>query len=362
MRRSLGMRRLKPLERGGHSLPRRWHRRAIRFRLEAGRIVAARFLDSDQEAAQDPWWAGGGSGFEQVGFLSLGPPLLSGLLSSRLVIGLVGFLAGLTACVILAIVEYGAWALVAPPRAREREGETETPGEPASPARPISVMADDGARLAALWHPAEGAGPTGRTVILLHGFAEPPGSVQAPRGTMLNRKGWNLAAVDLRGYGRSDGPFASFGGREAGDVRRWIDGLAELLGPAHPIAPVLWGRSMGAAIAIRAAAEDQRIKALVLESPMVDLDAAMAVWFRKRRFPFPSLLARLVTRRAGRIAGVSLTRPGPLDLAPLVRCPVLIVHGAEDTLVTADEADVSRSHFPARRVSSRCPPQGIRMW
>ena len=216
----------------------------------------------------------------------------------------------------------------------------------AGPGRSRST-ADDGAKLAALWHPAEGAEPTGRTVILLHGFAEPPGSVQAPRAAFLNRQGWNAAAVDLRGYGRSDGPFASFGGREAGDVRRWIDGLAELLGPTHPIEPVLWGRSMGAAIAIRAAAEDQRIKALVLESPMVDLDAAMAVWFRKRRFPFPSLLARLVTRRAGRIAGVSLTRPGPLDLAPLVRCPVLIVHGAEDTLVTADEARRLAVAFPS---------------
>ena len=191
------------------------------------------------------------------------------------------------ACVLLAIVEYGAWALVAPPRAtgegrRRRKHRASLPtGLGRSRSRPTT------AKLAGVWYPAEGAGPTGRTVILLHGFAEPPGSVQAPRAAFLNRQGWNAAAVDLRGYGRSDGPFASFGGREAGDVRRWIDGLAEILGPTHPIEPVVWGRSMGAAIAIRAAAEDQRIKALVLESPMVDLDAAMAVWFRKRRFPSP---------------------------------------------------------------------------
>ncbi len=36
----------------------------------------------------------------------------------RIVIGLAGFLVGVIACVLLAIVEYGAWALVVPPRPR----------------------------------------------------------------------------------------------------------------------------------------------------------------------------------------------------------------------------------------------------
>jgi alpha-beta hydrolase superfamily lysophospholipase len=274
-----------------------------------------------------------------------------GLLSTPSVIGLVGFLAGVVACVLLAVVEYGAWALVVAPRAREKEGSeadsSHGPGEAnPDPALPISVEAADGAKLAGLWYPAEGAEPAGRMVILLHGFAEPPGSVQAPRVAFLTRRGWYVAAIDLRGFGKSDGPFASFGGREAGDVRRWIDRLTELVGPAQPLVPVLWGRSMGAAIAIRAAAEDHRIKAVILESPMVDLDAAMAVWFRKRYFPFPSFLARLVTRRAGKIAGVSLTRPRPLDLASRVACPVLMIHGAEDTLVTAAEARRLAAAFP----------------
>lgn len=314
-----------------------------------GRITTEGLRDREAEVAQTPWWVEAESRFAETHFRSLVPSLMLGLVSSRLVIGLVGFLSGLLACTILAIVEFGAWALVAPPRARGTEGgDADNAGDtPSDRARPISVVADDGARLAAMWHPAEGTGPTGRTVILLHGFAEPPAGVPAPRVAFLNRRGWNVAAVDLRGYGRSDGPFASFGGREADDVRRWIDGLAEIQGPAHRVEPVLWGRSMGAAIAIRAAAGDGRVGALVLESPMVDLDDAMTVWFRKRRFPFPSLLARLVTRRAGTIAGVSLTRPRPLELAPRVTCPVLIVHGTQDALVTAAEARGLAAAFPS---------------
>jgi alpha-beta hydrolase superfamily lysophospholipase len=264
--------------------------------------------------------------------------------AGRLVIGLAGFLLGIIACALLAIVEYGAWALIVPPRPRlatealsEREREGDVAGDPLNRPRPISALTDDGVKLAGTWHSAA-RGDTGRTALLLHGFAEASSGVQAQRLAVLRQGGWNVAALDFRGYGRSGGTFASFGGREAGDVRIWLDTLAAGPGQARPLLPILWGRSMGAAIAVRAAAEDSRIQALVLESPMVDLDLAMAAWFRNRRFPCAHLLARLVTRRAGRLAGVSLTRPRPLDLAPRVHCPVLIVHGSNDSLVTSREA------------------------
>jgi hypothetical protein len=46
----------------------------------------------------------------------------------RLIIGLTGFALGVISCVLLAIVEYGAWALLLPPRSsRERQGTTDAP-------------------------------------------------------------------------------------------------------------------------------------------------------------------------------------------------------------------------------------------
>src|SRR5436190_1367383 len=145
----------------------------------------------------------------------------------RWLIGLTGFVLGVISCALLAVVEYGAWALVLPPRLSR----------------------------------------------------EPPDAADDPIDT---------CASDDRG-----------------DRGISISALA--------LEPVLWGRSMGAAIALRAAAENPVVRALVLESPMVDLDEAVAVWLRKRRLPFPRPLARLITRRAGRLAGVSLTRPRALD-------------------------------------------------
>jgi alpha-beta hydrolase superfamily lysophospholipase len=268
-------------------------------------------------------------------------------------IGLTGFALGMISCALLAIVEYGAWALVLPHRASRQPRETtdapiESSAADAQGGRgnSLSIVASDGVKLVGSWYPATGSEPTGRTVILLHGFAESPGNLQAQRVAALNAHGWNAAVLDLRGYGRSEGPLASFGGRESGDVRAWLGALADRLGPALALEPVLWGRSMGAAIALRAAAEGSVVEALVLESPMVDLDEAVAVWLRKRRLPFPRPLARLITRRAGRLAGVSLTRPRVLDLAPRVSCPVLIIHGGDDTLVTEPGVRGLAAAFP----------------
>ncbi len=273
----------------------------------------------------------------------------------RFMIGLAGFLLGSLVFAFLAVIEYGAWALVAPPRPRNGDDAGDPPMtadiESTTRPEPISAPARDGVRLAGLWHPATGE-PTGRTVLLLHGFAEASATLQAMRVGTLNHTGWNAAALDLRAYGKSGGSFASFGGREADDVMAWINVLTDRLGASQPLHAVLWGRSMGAAIAIRAAAIDKRVQALILESPMVDLDEAMAVWFRKRRVPMPRLLARLATRRASQIAGVSLSRPRPIDLAPQVRCPVLIVHGSDDTLIPGLEAKCLAAAFPA-------PPQFI---
>jgi pimeloyl-ACP methyl ester carboxylesterase len=150
--------------------------------------------------------------------------------------------------------------------------------------------------------------------------------------------------IDLRAYGRSGGDCASFGGREADDVRAWIDVLSSRVGPTLRVA--VWGRSMGAAIAGRAAAGDARIAAIVLESPYADLQTIVAGWLRRYRLPATGVLARLILARAGKLAGVSLARPRPIDLAPEISAATLLVHGTSDTLVPAGDARRLAAAFP----------------
>jgi len=319
------------VERRGIPLLRTWRMGSIRLRWTTGGITARGFLE--ERDRQPAWYAQG---------------------TFHLLVGLLGFALGAIACVVLAVVEFGAWALVMPPRSIKDGAGPATDAAAREPQRlfaPLAVRASDGARLAGRWFSAPGPGATGRTVLLLHGFVEDSSAWEARRVGMLHRHGWNVVALDSRGCGQSGGPYASFGGREAGDVGVWLVAIAEhiaKLDPVLPFRPAVWGRSMGAAIAVRAAALDRRVAALVLESPLVDLDATVAVLLRRRRFPFPKLLARLITRRAGTLAGVSLDRPRPIDLAPEIGCPTLIVHGTDDMVVPIEQARSLANAFPSR--------------
>ena len=259
----------------------------------------------------------------------------------RISVGVLGFAFGAIACAALVVVEWAAWTMVTPGR---RLGTAEVR---AGPNEAIETRAGDGTRLAGIWVPAkagDGKSPGRKgTVVLLHGFAEPPSAMNG-RVEALARCGWDVAAIDLRGYGRSEGGHSTFGGREAGDLRAWIDALAGRIGPGAVVA--VWGRSMGAAIALRAAAEDPRIAALVLEAPYLDLEETLAALLRRFRLPLPRPLARLALARARSLAGVSLTRPRPIDLAPRVATPTLIVHGSDDRLIPLSDARRLAEAFP----------------
>jgi fermentation-respiration switch protein FrsA (DUF1100 family) len=87
---------------------------------------------------------------------------------------------------------------------------------------------------------------------------------------------------------------------------------------------------------LRAAADDDRIAALVLEAPYADLREALSQRLTKLRFPGAALLlSGLVLRQASRIAGARLDLPRPIDLAPQFQRPVLILQGGADTVTPA---------------------------
>lgn len=272
-----------------------------------------------------------------------------------------GFLLGLLGCVGLAVVDWAAWVIVLPSRRPGTLGaHVSFALDPDAPERrlgePIEAVAADGVRLAGIWHAAAQGVSRGRTVLLIHGFAEDPSTLGA-RMEALNRHGWDVAALDARAHGRSGGDRGSFGGREAADVAAWLDALtvSGRLGPG-PLA--IWGRSMGAAIALRAAVDNPSIAALVLEAPYLDLEDTLRVVLKRRRVPAPSLTARLIMRRARDLAGVSLTRPRPIDLAPSVSAPALVVHGENDSLIPAAEAQRFARAFRRPAIFIEVPDAG----
>ena len=294
------------------TLLRTWRTGAIRFRWAPAGLRATGFLEPappEQPTRDDP-------------------PRLAGFgltTSSTGLVVLAGVVGGAGLALALIAVEWGAWSLVAPGRRPARPDATPPP--PARPREQITHQAGDGVVLVGDWFAS--AGPTrDRTILLLHGLAEDRRAFEV-RVDRLIQRGWNVAAVDARASGASGGRWVTFGGREADDVWGWLDTLTPLV-PDSPRFAV-WGRSMGAATALRAAATDPRIKTLILEAPYDDLRTAVANVLRRLRVP--GALAPLVLARARWLAGVSLDRPRPLDLAPQIHVPTLIIHGTRDTLV-----------------------------
>lgn len=321
---------------------RTWQQGAIRLRWTDEGIVASGFLGGRWGDGADP--AEPAAQLVRSGMIPPVPALpRPGRINPALgwLVAAVGFSLGALLFVAVLVIEWGAWTLVRPGRRRPGADGAGREPVPSTPWETISVVAADGVRLEGMFRATAQDTPRRRTAILLHGFAE-EGTALLDRAEALAERGWDVVLPDIRGRGRSAGDWSTFGALEGDDVRRWIDALATRSAASLDVA--VWGRSMGAAIALRAAAADPRIRALVLEVPYADLARSVAIGFRLKRLP--AWLARPALRRAGWLAGAHLDRPRPVDLAPQVGVPVLVLHGAEDRLAPISEVHRLATAFP----------------
>lgn len=157
-------------------------------------------------------------------------------------------------------------------------------------------------------------------VVYLHGIAD---NRQSGLGAArrLTRRGWDVLAFDARAHGRSGGAACSYGYHERHDVSRALDAL-------QAPSAVLLGHSLGAAVALQAAAVDPRVAAVVAASTFSDLPTIVRE--RARWFRLPADFTEAALRRAGELGGFAPAEASPLALAPRVAAPVLLLHGAED--------------------------------
>lgn len=178
--------------------------------------------------------------------------------------------------------------------------------------------------------------PSARTCIIIHGYADAKvgGIAWAPLWRDL---GFNVLAIDLRGHGESGGTFTSAGYYERDDLCQVIDQLqTSREGQARQI--VLFGVSLGAAVAAGVAAMREDIAAVVLESPYGHFVRAAAAHGRAMGMP----LVRgqpLVARFAGWMIGADFDAVAPIRLIREITCPILLIHSSNDTLV--DPADAA---------------------
>jgi alpha-beta hydrolase superfamily lysophospholipase len=172
-------------------------------------------------------------------------------------------------------------------------------------------------------------------VVMFHGYAGCKASL-LPEAEVIRRAGYDAFLVDFRGCGGSSGSVTTAGYREADDVAEAVRYVQQNL---HPHRVVIYGRSMGAAAALRAVSlGTAKPDALVVESPFDRMLTTVAHRFDLVGVPrFP--LAPLVVFWGGVQQGYWAFGHNPSDYARAVSCPTLMIRAGRDPFVKQAEAE-----------------------
>jgi uncharacterized protein len=150
----------------------------------------------------------------------------------------------------------------------------------------------------------------------------------------LQKRGFAVLMIDMRGHGQSGDAHFSFGITE----RRDVEGAADWLKSQgfQPGSIGVLGISMGGATAIGAAADDPDIGALVDDCSFADVYPLMqAKWTTQTPLPQFFLPSTMLMGRL--LFGYDISAARPVDeIGKIAPRPVLIIHGAADSFTPVE--------------------------
>jgi uncharacterized protein len=157
-------------------------------------------------------------------------------------------------------------------------------------------------------------GPRSEVILYCHGNA---GSLENWQfvGEELQDAGYSVLIFDYRGYGKSSGKISEEGFYY--DASACYEYLRERYQEDRII---IYGRSIGTGVAVDLCAK-AKVKGLILEAPYTSL---VNLANEKFGFFFPGFYLR--------------TRFDNLGKINQIKCPLLLIHGTEDSLIPASES------------------------
>ncbi|MGQ0530696.1 MAG: alpha/beta hydrolase [Panacagrimonas sp.] len=201
-----------------------------------------------------------------------------------------------------------------------------------TPAEDLRIAAPDGSDLHALYLPAHGTPRA--TLLFLHGNAENLSS-HIHAVAWLPAQGYNVLAIDYRGYGRSQGVAS------VDAIHEDAEAALAWLAARDTGTLIIYGQSLGASIAIRLAtstAAHERVVAVIAESAFssyrdIAREKLSQLWLT---WPLQWPLSMLISDQYAAIKVVHHISPIPL----------LLIHGEHDVIVSVSH---SRRLYEAAR-------------
>jgi pimeloyl-ACP methyl ester carboxylesterase len=204
-----------------------------------------------------------------------------------------------------------------------------------------------------------------KTLVFIHGSGGDHTNWIRQYTSMKNT--FNIAALDLPGHGRSEGP----GERNVAAYVEWVKKMIDGLGISNPI---LIGHSLGAAIALSFVIRYDRsatavvpvsggarmpVNPMILEGLKQDPAAVvgMAAKFsvaKQNREKFSELIAESLSRIDPEILHGDFSACNDLDIAEAIagiRVPALVVCGAEDKMTPPSLSQFIGDRIPGARIA-----------
>jgi pimeloyl-ACP methyl ester carboxylesterase len=203
------------------------------------------------------------------------------------------------------------------------------------------------------------AGAPKGTILCLHGFRASHKQVERP-GKALQKAGYRVVLVDLRGHGKSTGDHITYGVQEAQDLKELTTYLQQhdLCGPTVGV----FGDSYGAATAIMYAGADPRVTAVVAVAPFASLREE-AKYFGRHVMPIPGAYmsdadyGRLL-RDMGREGHFDPDDASALAAIQKTRAHIRLFAGTSDRVVSPAGAQELAAADPERAELTLYPGKG----
>ena len=187
-------------------------------------------------------------------------------------------------------------------------------------------------------------------VVVLHGWGSNT-EMMLPLARPVQAAGFTVLLIDARNHGSSDGDTFSSMPRFAEDLDAAIDWLKTQPEVLPRLIAVI-GHSVGAAAALLSASRRHDLSCVISLAAFAHPSDMMRRWLAAKGVPyFP--LGWYVLHYVQHVIGHRFDAIAPLNTLPQITCPVLLVHGADDSTVPVADAHALFARRPAERVQLR---------